>query len=220
MSIKVIITGATGMVGEGVLLGCLAHPEVSQVLIVNRRASGFKHPKLKECIAPDFMNLEKVTDQLKSYDACFYCAGVSSVGMKEAGYMHVTYEITMHFAETLAGLNPGMVFTYVSGAFTDSSEKGRSMWARVKGKTENALMRLPFKKVYNFRPAFIKPATGQTNIPGFYKYISWLFPVFHTFLPNRVCTMSDIGQAMINCVLKGYSRQILEVRDIKLLAQG
>src|ERR1700754_361161 len=147
MAITVILTGATGMVGEGVLLECLENPEVAQVLIVNRKPSLRKHPKLKELIVPDFMKLDQYNDQLKGYDACFFCAGISSIGMKEAAYSHITYDITLNFAQKLLALNPAMTFNYVSGSHTDSSEKGKVMWARVKGKTENALMKLPFKKV-------------------------------------------------------------------------
>src|ERR1700694_3290786 len=135
------------MVGEGVLLECLEHPAIEQVLMVNRRSYSAKHPKLKECIVPDFMDLDGFSSHLTGYDACFYCAGVSSAGMSEPEYSHITYDITTHFAQTLASLNPQMIFIYVSGSLTDSSEKGRIMWARVKGKTENALMRLGFQKV-------------------------------------------------------------------------
>jgi nucleoside-diphosphate-sugar epimerase len=175
--IKVIITGATGMVGEGVLCECLGHPAVEQVLIVNRKHYPAEHPKLKECIIPDFLELEKSSDQLTGYDACFYCAGVSSAGMSEAEYSHITYDVTIHFARRLARLNPQMFFDYVSGSLTDTSEKGRVMWARVKGKTENALMRLGFRKVYNFRPGFMKPTPGQQNMKFYYKATGWLFPV-------------------------------------------
>jgi hypothetical protein len=150
--LNVIITGATGMVGEGVLLTCLEHPAIAQVLLVSRKQYGLQHPKLKECIVPDFLHLDDVRSQLTGYDACFFCAGISSAGMSEANYTHITYDITLHFAGVLASLNPQMVFCYVSGALTDSSEKGSIMWARVKGRTENALTRLGFRSVYNFRP--------------------------------------------------------------------
>lgn len=136
---KVIITGATGMVGEGVLLECLSRPEIEQILIVNRKPYGLQHEKLSECIVPDFMELDGFTNTLTDYDACFFCAGISSRGMSEEAYSHVTYDVTLSFARKLAGINSGMVFVYVSGALTDSSEKGRVMWARVKGRTENAL---------------------------------------------------------------------------------
>jgi len=220
--LKVIITGATGMVGEGVLLECLEHPAIDQVLIVNRkpyRGKQPKHPKLKECIVPDFLDLDGVASQLTGYDACFYCAGVSSAGMSESEYSHITYDVTMHFARTLASLNPAMTFIYVSGALTDSSEKGRVMWARVKGKTENALMRSGFRNVYNFRPGFMKATPGQQNIKWYYNLIGWLYPLLRVFLPNQVSTMRDVGLAMINSVLKGYPKQVLEIRDINELAK-
>lgn len=218
MEINVIITGSTGMVGEGVLFECLEHPAIKQVLMVNRRPYPMKHPKLKECIVPDFFTLDGIDDQLTGYDACFYCAGISSIGMKESEYSHITYDTTMHVAIRLASLNPGMIFNFVSGSQTDSSEKGRIMWARVKGKTENALMRLPFKKVYNFRPGFMKPTPGQKNIKSFYKFISWLYPLLRMLFPNQSITIREVGLAMINSVIKGYSKQILEVKDIKTLA--
>ncbi len=215
--LKVIITGATGMVGEGVLLECLEHPAIEQVLIVNRRSYGATHPKLKECIVPDFLNLDRFASQLTGYDACFYCAGVSSAGMNEADYTHLTYDITIHFAQTLAGLSPRMTFIYVSGSMTDSSEKGRIMWARVKGKTENALTRLGFKCVYNFRPGFMKAVPGQKNLKWYYKALGWLYPILRVLLPNQVSTLQQVGRAMINAVVKGYPTQILEVKDINAL---
>lgn len=151
---KVVITGVTGMVGEGVLLECLEHPNIREVLSVSRRPSGRVHTKLKEYIVPDFLSLLENDEKLTGYDACFYCAGISSVGVKEPTYRQVTYDTTMAFAKAL-NPNPGMTFIYVSGAGTDSSEKGRIMWARVKGKTENELMQLPFKQSIGFRPAFM-----------------------------------------------------------------
>jgi uncharacterized protein YbjT (DUF2867 family) len=220
MKIKVIITGATGMVGEGVLLECLDNPNIEQVLIVNRKHYDLQHPKLKELLVADFLDLTAVTDQLTGYDACFYCAGISSVGMNEADYTHITYDITLHFAQTLAKLNPGMIFNFVSGGHTDSTEKGKIMWARVKGRTENALTRLPFKHVYNFRPGFMKPADGQKNIKWFFKAITGLYPVLRILFPNGVSTMRQIALAMINTVLIGYPKNILEIRDINELAKG
>ena len=218
MAIKVILTGATGMVGEGVLLECLAHPEVAEVLLVGRKAFGRVHPKLKELVVPDFLHLDGVRDQLSGYDGCFYCAGVSSVGMKEPEYTRVTYDVTLQFAEVLAELNPGMVFDYVSGAGTDSSEKGRVMWARVKGRTENALMRLGFRRVYAFRPGYIGATEGQRNVPSYYKYFALLIPVLYRVLPTHGCTMREVGLAMISSVLVEYPKQVLEVKDIKALA--
>ncbi|WP_316794261.1 NAD-dependent epimerase/dehydratase family protein [Pedobacter frigoris] len=218
MEIKLIITGATGMVGEGVLMECLQHPEVKQVLSVSRRPSRIKHPKLKECIVPDFFNLDKIEDKLIGYDACFYCAGITSRGLNEEEYSLITYKTTLFFAQKLVRLNPSMVFSHISGSHSDSSEKGKIMWARVKGKTENALMKLPFRQVYNFRPGFMKPSEGQKNIKTLYKMISSLYPLLRTIFPDSVSTMHQVGLAMINSVLKGYSKQILEVKDINSLS--
>jgi uncharacterized protein YbjT (DUF2867 family) len=220
MGIKVIITGATGLVGEGVLLECLNHPEVTEVLVVGRKHYPKQHPKLKEILVPDFFKLDAIEDQLTGYDACFYCAGISSNGVSEADYTRITYDTTLHFANTLVKLNPGMVFSHVSGSHTDSSEKGKLMWARVKGKAENALMRLPFKKVYNFRPGFMKPTDGQLNVKGYYKVISWLSPLFKLIMPGQMSTMREVGMAIINSALKGYPKQILEIKDIKILAKA
>lgn len=220
MGIKIILTGATGLVGEGVLLTCLEHPEIDKVLMVNRRSYPAKHPKLKECIVPDFFQLGEFADQLKGYDACFYCAGISSRGLKEAAYSFITYDTTLHFANTLLSLNPDMVFGHISGSHTDSSEKGKIMWARVKGKTENALMKLAFKKVYNFRPGLMKPGEGQKNVKGHYKIINRLYPFLSALFPNNSCTLHVVGLAMINSVLKGYPKQILEVKNIKELAKA
>lgn len=218
---KAIITGTTGMVGEGVLLECLSNPHVDEVLIVNRRPyEGIKGPKLKECIVPDFFNPDKnVKEQLKGYDACFYCAGKSSVGMSEEDYKHITYDTVMSFAETLLSLNPGMTFCHVSGTGTDNTEKGKVMWARIKGKAENDLMKMSFKGVYNFRPALMKPTKGQKYLHGYNKVYPVLYPVLRLFIPGKACSMQEIGQAMINSVLKGYPKQVLEVKDIVLLAK-
>lgn len=212
---KVIITGATGMVGEGVLFECLENPVVKEILIVNRRHYDLQHPKLKELIVKDFTKLETFENQLAAYDACFYCAGISSVGMNEEKYNYITYETTMAFAEQLIKWNPGMVFNFVSGGHTDSTEKGKIMWARIKGKTENALMKLPFKAQYNFRPGFMKPFKAQKNVKALFKPVIWLFPIL---LPKISLTLKQVGQAMINAVQKGYQKQVLEIEDIKILA--
>ncbi|MBS1916409.1 MAG: NAD-dependent epimerase/dehydratase family protein [Bacteroidetes bacterium] len=213
---KVIITGATGMVGEGVLFECLLNDNVREVLIINRRHYDLQHPKLKELIVPDFFQLEKFSDQLKNYDGCFFCAGISSVGMKEDKFTHITYDTTLSFAKTLLAVNNDIVFTYVSGAHTDSSEKGRVMWARVKGKTENDLAKLGFKAEYNFRPGGMLPFEGQKNWKNLYKVIVKIIKVF---APKVVITMEELGKAMINCVTIGYSKNILEISDIKALAK-
>jgi uncharacterized protein YbjT (DUF2867 family) len=219
MNIRVIITGATGMVGEGVLHECLHHPDVEQVLVINRRPCGVSHPKLKEVIHLNFQDLTPVESQLVNYNACFFCLGVSSVGMKEQQYHKLTYDLTIHFAETLSRLNSGMTFCYVSGSGTDSSEKGKRMWARVKGKTENKLMQLPFKKAYMFRPGFMKPTEGMKNTLKGYGFFTWMYPALRPLFPNFVCTLKEVGVAMINTVRKGYSKPILEVADIVALAK-
>jgi uncharacterized protein YbjT (DUF2867 family) len=219
MGIKIIITGATGLVGEGVLFACLEHPDVQEVLMVNRRPFSRKHPKLKECIVPDFFNLDGFETQLSGYDACFYCAGISSRGLDEAAYSRITYHTPLHFANKLVSLNSSMVFSHISGGSTDGSEKGPVMWARVKGKAENALMKLPFKKVYNFRPGVMKPFPGQQNVKGLYKVISALYPLLSLVFPRSAITLQEVGLAMINSVLKGYPIQVLEVSDIKALAK-
>jgi nucleoside-diphosphate-sugar epimerase len=213
--IKVIITGATGMVGEGVLFECLQNAMVSEVLMVNRRHYECVHPKLKELIVPDFFQLEKFADKIQGYDGCFFCAGISSVGMKEDKYIRITYDTTLSFAKTLLAHNPDMVFTYVSGAQTDSSEKGRMMWARVKGKTENDLMKLPFKAEYNFRPGVMLPFEGQKNWKSIYKFI---VKAIKLIAPKKILTMQEVGRAMINAVTTGYPKTILEVADIRKLA--
>jgi uncharacterized protein YbjT (DUF2867 family) len=216
-TIKVIITGATGMVGEGVLFECLQNSKVSEVLIINRRHYEINHPKLKELIVPDFFQLSAFAENIKGYDACFFCAGISSVGMKEEKFTKITYDTTIAFAKTLLAHNSNISFTYVSGSHTDSSEKGRIMWARVKGKTENDLMKLPFKSEYNFRPGGMLPFDGQKNWKGIYKVI---VKIINVFAPKKIITMEELGKAMINAVTIGYSKQILEIQDIKELAKA
>jgi nucleoside-diphosphate-sugar epimerase len=218
MKIKTIITGSTGMVGEGVLHECLKHPDVESVLVINRNSCGVKHNKLKEIIHKDFFDLSKIESQLIGYNACYFCAGVSSVGKKEDEYKRITYDLTMSFAKSLLRLNPEMVFTYISGVGTDSTEKGKNMWARVKGKTENDLMKLPFKAAYMFRPGYIQPTKGLTNTYKIYKVLAPLYPVFEKLFPKYVITLKEVGLAMINSVLKGYNENILECNDIKKLS--
>jgi uncharacterized protein YbjT (DUF2867 family) len=220
MKIKAIITGATGMVGEGVLHECLLHPDVEQVLVITRKPSGISHPKLKEVLPDNFYDLKDVEDQLTGYNACFFCLGVSVLGLKEAEYYKITYELTMHVAQTLSRLNPGMTFCYVSGAGTDSSEHGRSMWARIKGKTENGLMKLPFKKAYMFRPGYIQPTKGLKNTIKLYKAFMWLYPALRALFPQAACSLREVGLAMIHTVNIGYTKNILEVKDIVALAKA
>ena len=213
--IKVIITGATGMVGEGVLFECLQNELVNEVLIINRRHYPLSHPKLKELIVPDFFKLDQFGDNLKGYDGCFFCAGISSVGMNEEKYTRITYDTTLAFAKAVLSFNPNSVFTYVSGSQTDSSEKGRLMWARVKGKTENNLMKLGFRGEYNFRPGAMLPFEGQKNWKKAYK---WIAKLIQLVAPKSILTMQQVGRAMIHAVIIGYPKQILEIGDIRELA--
>jgi uncharacterized protein YbjT (DUF2867 family) len=219
MKIRTIITGATGMVGEGVLVECLNHPDVEQVLVINRKPGGVSHPKLREIIHADFFDLTPITSQLIGYNACFFCLGVSSVGMSKEEYKRVTYDLTLNVGRLLAKANPDMTFCYVTGAGTDSSEQGRIAWARVKGATENALMRL-FKHSYMFRPGFMKASPGQKNLKSYYKLFAWVYPIGRTLYPAGFCTLQEVGRAMINAVTKGYPKQILEVKDIVELAKA
>lgn len=217
--LRVIITGATGMVGEGVLHICLKEPGVEHVLVINRKSCGVIHPKLKEIIHPDFFNFLPIADQLNGYNACFFCLGVSSIGMKEPEYSRLTHTLTLHIAETLASRNNDMTFCYISGAGTDSSEKGRRMWARVKGKTENDLMKLPFKKVYALRPGFIKPIKGLKHTHSFYKYINWIFPIGRMLYAKGFCTLKELALCMIWLAEYGYQNPIIEGKDIIKLAK-
>jgi hypothetical protein len=219
MKINVIITGVTGMVGEGVLNECLQNPDVGKILVINRRPCGITHPELTELIHENFYDLSPAGNLLTGYDACFFCLGVSSVGMKEPDYFSVTYTLTMDFARLLAKNNPGMTFCYISGAGTDSTEKGRLMWARVKGKTENDLMKLPFKNVFAFRPGFLKPSAGSKNVKKYYSFIIFLYPLFRLLLSKYVSTLKELGQAMINSVTRGYDKHVLEVPDIIQLSK-
>ena len=205
------------MVGEGVLMESLLHPDVEKVLVINRRPCGVSHPKLTEILHTNFFDLSPIAEQLKGYNACFFCLGVSSVGMKENEYYSMTYTLTMHMAEILSRQNDEMTFCYVSGAGTDSTEKGRLNWARVKGKTENDLMKLPFKAVYNFRPGGMLPFPGQKNWKAVYKFI---VKIIQLIAPKNVITMHELGNAMINATGHGYSKQILEIADIKQLAKS
>lgn len=219
MKLKVILTGATGMVGEGVLHECIQHPDVEEILIINRKASGVKHLKVKEILHDNFFDLSAVRLQLEGYNSCLFCLGVSSVGMKESDFYQKTYVLTLHFAKTLSELNPQMTFCYISGAGTDSSEKGKTMWARVKGKTENDLMKLPFKSVFAFRPGMLHPTKGLKNTLSYYKYLGWMYYPLRLLAPQFVSTLRELGLAMINAASKGYPKRIIEVKDIVALAK-
>jgi uncharacterized protein YbjT (DUF2867 family) len=218
VKLKVIIFGATGMVGEGVLLEALGHPLVESVLVVGRRSCEMHHPRLKEVVHRDLHDISPIESNLKGYNACFFCLGVSSVGKTEAGYTRTTYDLTLHVAGVLSRCNPTMTFCYVSGAGTDSSEQGRLMWARVKGKTENDLARLAFKAVYNFRPGFIKPIAGQKRAFRIARIAGVAHPLWRRLFPRYVCTMEDLGLSMIEVAMNGDGQRIVENRDITRLA--
>ena len=207
------------MVGEGVMHECLNHPDVESVLVINRRPAGVQHPKLKEIIHDNFYDLSAVEDRLSGYNACYFCLGTTSVGKSKEDYSRITFDLTKNFADILVRLNPGMTFCYVSGTGTDSTEKGKIMWARVKGKTENYILNLGFKDAYMFRPGLIIPTRGLRNTLKMYKILAPLLPVVKLFFPGYVCSLKQIGLAMINSVLKGYDNKILEIRDIKKLAE-
>jgi len=219
MGLKVVLTGATGMVGEGVLHECLNHRGIDRVLLINRRASGIVHPKVSEILLPDFNDLSAIKNELAGYDTCFFCLGVSSVGMKEPEFFEKTYTLTLNFAHVLYEKNPQMTFCYISGKGTDSSEKGRQMWARVKGKTENDLSKIGFRSFYAFRPGMLKPTPGLKNTLSYYRYFGWLYPVLDILAPDFVSTLAQLGKAMISCALNGYSKKIIEVKDIRILSK-
>ena len=210
------------MVGKGVLLECLDHPEVESVLVINRSSLGIEHEKLKEIVHNDFNDFSSIQDQLAGYNACFFCLGVSAVGMSEEKYRKITYDLTLQFAELLSSLNPDMIFNYVSGAGTDSSESGRQMWARVKGKTENDLLNLPFKKVYLFRPGVIIPRKNIKSKTTLYNIAYFvlkpILPIWKWLAPGSITTTTQVGQAMINSVLHRVDKIHLENRDINQLA--
>jgi len=207
------------MVGEGVLLECLKHSGIDQVLVINRKPGGVSHAKLREIIHTDFFDLKPIEQQLTDLNACFFCLGVSSVGMSKEEYRHITYDLTLNVAQLLAKLNPATIFCYVTGASTDSSEQGSVAWARVKGATENALLRL-FKRAYMFRPGFMKATQGQKNVKSYYKFIAWLYPIGRSVYPAGFCTLEEVGLAMIKAAINGYPKQILEVKDIVALARS
>ncbi|MEQ8476138.1 NAD-dependent epimerase/dehydratase family protein [Fulvivirga sp.] len=220
---KVIITGATGMVGKGVLLECLDHAEVEQVLLINRRIIDLKHPKLVEVIHTDFSDYTAIVDELKGYDAAYLCMGVSAAGLDETRYTEITYLFTINLAKTLYGLNPKMTITYVSGQGTDSSEKGRMMWARVKGRTENDLLKMAFSQAFMFRPGTIIPLRGIRSSTKlyqfFYDYLMWLIKFIKFIAPNSVVNTTQLGLAMINVTKAGFNKKILSPKDILIASK-
>jgi uncharacterized protein YbjT (DUF2867 family) len=223
MKINAIITGSTGMVGKGVLLECLSSPDVDSVLVINRSSLGLSHPKLTEIIHQDFFDLSSLSKDLTGYNACFFCLGVSSASMTEKEYHHLTYDLTLNFAKTIKELNPEMTFCYISGAGTDSTEKGISMWARVKGRTENALLAMGFKDAYMFRPGFIRPMKGVKSktalYNAFYFVLSPLFPLIMK-LPKYATSSETLSKAMIRVAANGYGKKVLESMDINEIVTG
>jgi nucleoside-diphosphate-sugar epimerase len=217
MGKRVVITGSTGMVGKGVLLECLDHPDIEKVLVVNRSSLGLPHQKLEEILVSDFMHVDKVSEQLAGYDACFFCLGVSSVGMSEEDYTRVTYDLTMNFAKLFLKGNPEATFMYVSGTGTDSTESSSTMWKRVKGKTENALLSMDFKKSYMFRPGYIQPMKGIRSktalYDAIYQFAGILYPILRLF-PNAATTSVNVRKAMIKLLDLEYDKKWLENDDI------
>jgi uncharacterized protein YbjT (DUF2867 family) len=220
--VEVILFGATGMVGQGVLRQCLLDPSVERVLVVGRRGTGQEHEKLREIVHEDFEDFSAIEGELTGYDACFFCLGVSAAGMSEKDYTRVTYGYTMAAARVLAKQNPAMTFVYVSGTGTDSSEVGRAMWARVKGKTENALLKLPFKAAFMFRPGFIQPMHGIVSRTRLYRIlyaiVGPLYPLWKLLFPSVVTTSDNVARAMLRVAARGAKRPVLENRDIEEIA--
>jgi uncharacterized protein YbjT (DUF2867 family) len=220
---KIVLFGTTGMIGQGVLRECLLDPEVTSVLSVTRRPSGKADAKLREVVHSNFDDFSSIAGELTGYDACLFCLGVSSAGMSEAEYRHVTYDVAVSAAKTLLERNPGMTFVFVSGAGTDSSERGRTMWARVKGATENAILAMPFKASYMVRPAAIQPQHGvksrATPTRIAYATLGWLFPVMKLLFPKYVTTTERLGRAMVHLAKHGGPKRVLESLDIDELGR-
>jgi uncharacterized protein YbjT (DUF2867 family) len=218
---NVVLFGATGMVGSGALLECLADPRVQSVLAVGRTPTGRTHPKLREVILADMFNYSTLAAEFAKCDACLFCLGVSSAGMKEADYTRLTYDLTLAAARAMVAANPAMTFCYISGVGTDSTEKGGVMWARVKGRTENALLALPFRAAFMFRPGFIQPMQGVRSKTGWvqaiYTLVSPLYPVLHRLFPNSSTTTTSLGRALIEVAANGYPRRVLYAEDINRL---
>ncbi len=219
MKIKAIIFGATGMVGEGVLHQSIQSPNVEHILLISRKPSGCQDKKVKEILLNDFYNFSENDEYLKGYNACYFCLGVSSLVVSKDDYVKITYDLTLSAAKALASLNPDMTFCYVSGSGTDSTETGKVRWARVKGKTENDLLKLPFRQAFMFRPGYIRPIPGLLKAYRASKFMSPLYPMLKKIFPHYVCTLSELGNAMIHVTLQGYSKKHLENEDISLIGR-
>jgi uncharacterized protein YbjT (DUF2867 family) len=216
---RVILFGATGMVGSAALLECIDDSRVGSVLSVVRRPGDIRHSKVEEIVHDNFFNYGSIQSAFAGSDACFFCLGISSAGLGEAEYRRQTYDLTLAAARAIVAVSPRLTFCYVSGVGTDSSEHGRVMWARVKGATENALMRL-FPNAYMFRPAMMRATPGQKNTPRWYPALAWIYPIGRALAPAHFCTLQEVARAMINAASKGYAKRILEVKDIVELAKG
>jgi hypothetical protein len=206
------------MVGEGVLQECLEDPNVEKVLVIGRRSAEYSHPKLVERLVPDLGDISELEEVVGSYDACFFCMGISSIGISAEEYVRITHDLTLGFASTIARAKPSMTFCYVSGKSTDSTEKGRVRWARVKGKTENDLAKL-LPNAYAFRPGLLQPSPGAKHALKYYKIFGWLYPIVRALAPGSASTLAELGRAMIAVALHGYPKKILEVRDVRVASQ-
>jgi uncharacterized protein YbjT (DUF2867 family) len=215
---KVIITGTTGMIGEGVLLACLDNAQITEILSVSRKPTNKSHPKLKEMIVADFLSLRENEAAFQAYDACFFCAGISSVGKSEVEFTRIAHDTTLNFARAFGGAK-NKTFIYVSGTGTDSSEQGKLMWARVKGRTENELFKMPFKQAFGYRIGFVKPYKGQEHVLKLYAYLSWLFPFIETFFASAINTMEEVAKSMIYVSENGYDKNVILVKDIQKTSQ-
>jgi nucleoside-diphosphate-sugar epimerase len=223
MGYNIVLTGATGMVGKGVLLECIDSDMIETVLLVNRSMVGIQHPKVKEVLINNFFDLSEIETELENHDACFFCLGITSIGQSEEAYSSITYDLTLHFAKTFLKQNKESIFCYVSGTGTDSSEKGRSMWARVKGRTENALLNMPFKAAYMFRPGYIQPLRGITSKTQWYAAVYALFKPVYLILkqfPGAATNTTNMGLAMINILDGKHKKHILENKDINELSKS
>jgi uncharacterized protein YbjT (DUF2867 family) len=221
---KVVLFGATGMIGQAVLRECLLDADVTEVLSIGRRAGDTQDAKLRELVHHDLVDLAPIEAQLAGYDACFFCLGSTSVGMTEADYTRVTYDVAMAAATALSRQSPDMTFVFISGRATDATEQGKLMWARVKGKTENAIARLPFKATYMFRPGYIQPVHGEKSRTAWtrntYLLAGWLYPLWKLLFPNNVSTTEGLARAMLAVAKRGTDKHVLEVRDINRVADA
>lgn len=210
-----LITGASGMVGEGVLHVALQDPRITKVIVLGRRACGHSHPKLTEILHPDLMDISPIADQLTGIDSCAFCLGVSSVGKTEAEYTSLTHTLTIGIATVLAKQNPGLRFLYISGVGTDRTEKGRSMWARVKGRTENDLLAIPSIEAYGVRPGYLHPIPGLRHTLPYYRYVTWMYPILRTLAPGSASTLEQLAKTMLNVALEGFESDVITVADMR-----